>query len=71
MASEEPSSSVAPPRMLLIALCTATFLAALNFFAISPFVTEVQQSQYLVALIGQITMLMILTSAVLGLVIDR
>ena len=57
-------------RMLLVALGTATFLAALNFFAISPFTTEIAADlDTSVALIGQITMLMILTSAVLGLAI--
>jgi DHA1 family inner membrane transport protein len=70
MAIAESRTSLAPPRTLLIALCTATFLAALNFFAISPFVTEIADDlDTSVALVGQITMVMILTSAILGLVI--
>jgi predicted MFS family arabinose efflux permease len=59
-----------PSRSLVVALCTATFLAALNFFAISPFVPEIaDELDTSVALVGQITMVMILTSAILGLAI--
>jgi len=55
---------------LQIALSISTFLAALNFFAISPFLPEIAADLGTsVPLIGQVATLMILISAVVGLVV--
>ena len=55
---------------LQIALSLSIFLAALNFFALSPFTPQIAADLHTsVPLVGQISTLMILTSAVFGLVI--
>ena len=55
---------------LQIALSLSIFLAALNFFALSPFTPRIAADLHTsVPLVGQISTLMILTSALLGLVI--
>lgn len=57
-------------RRLLAALCLASFLAALNFFALAPFYPEMARDlDTTVPLLGQATTLMILISAGLGLVV--
>lgn len=57
-------------RAVLIALCVAAFTAALNFFATSPFYPEIADDLATsVPLLGQVTTLMILISAVLGLMV--
>jgi predicted MFS family arabinose efflux permease len=53
---------------MLVALCVASFLAALNFFATSPFYPVMADDlDTTVPLLGQVTTLMILVSTVLGL----
>ena len=55
---------------VLAALCVASFLAALNFFAATPFYPEIAVDlRTSVPLLGQVTTLMILISAGLGLAI--
>ena len=55
---------------LLAALCVASFLAALNFFATSPFYPVMARDlDTTVPLLGQVTTLMILISTVLGLAV--
>jgi predicted MFS family arabinose efflux permease len=55
---------------LLAALCVASFLAALNFFATAPFYPVMARDlDTTVPLLGQVTTLMILVSTVLGLAV--
>jgi predicted MFS family arabinose efflux permease len=55
---------------MLAALCVASFLAALNFFAPTPFYPEMARDlQTTVPLLGQVMTIMVLISAALGLVI--
>jgi predicted MFS family arabinose efflux permease len=55
---------------LIAALCTASFLAALNFFAITPFYSEIAGDlDASVPLLGQVATLMILISALLGMAV--
>ena len=75
MASEAlPHRTPAPAAQgdlrLLLALCLASFLAALNFFVLSPFYPAMARDlDTTVPLLGQATTLMILISASLGLVV--
>jgi predicted MFS family arabinose efflux permease len=53
---------------VLVALCIASFLVALNFLATTPFYLQIARDlDTTVALLGQVVTLMILISAVLGL----
>ncbi len=55
---------------LLAALCVAAFLAALNFFATTPFYPPMARDLHTtVPLLGQVVTLMVLLSAGLGLVV--
>lgn len=63
------STSADPSHVrILIALCVASFLAALNFFATSPFYPEITRDLgTTVPVLGQIATLLIFISALLGL----
>jgi MFS family permease len=55
---------------VLAALCVAAFLAALNFFATTPFYPAMAPDLHTtVPLLGQLVTLMVLSSAGLGLVV--
>src|SRR5215213_6194726 len=59
-----------PTTRVVIALCVSAFLAALSFFAASPFFPQMSRDLgTTVPLLGQVTTVMILTSAGLGLVV--
>jgi predicted MFS family arabinose efflux permease len=61
---------VAGQRRILIGLCAASFLASLNFLAMSPFYPQITSDlETTVPLLGQIATLLILISALLGLVV--
>lgn len=66
-----PVTNVQPGNgRLLAALCVASFLAALNFFATAPFYPVMARDlDTTVPLLGQVTTLMILISTVLGLAV--
>lgn len=66
-----PATQVQPGNgRLLAALCVASFLAALNFFATAPFYPVMARDlDTTVPLLGQVTTLMILISTVLGLLV--
>lgn len=55
---------------LIAALCVASFLAALNFYAITPFYSQIADDlDTSVPLLGQVATVMILISATLGMVV--
>ncbi len=59
-----------PDRRILIALCAASFLAALNFLAPAPFYPQIARDLgTTVSLLGQVMTLMIMISAGLGLIV--
>ena len=67
---------VSPPlfapadRRILAALCIAAFLAALNFFATTPFYPDIARDLHTtIPLLGQVVTLMVLISAGLGLTV--
>jgi len=67
--ASEPPLPAAGGRVLA-ALCVAAFLAALNFFATTPFYPPMARDQHTtVPLLGQVVTLMLLLSAGLGLVV--
>lgn len=67
----QPVAAIQPgDGRLLAALCLASFLAALNFFATAPFYPAMARDlSTTVPLLGQVTTLMILFSTVLGLAV--
>jgi predicted MFS family arabinose efflux permease len=77
MAEDAPAQSGSPvviaekrgdEARVLAALCATAFLAALNFFAITPFYPEMARDLHTtVPLLGQVVTLMVLISAGLGL----
>lgn len=70
--STEPAAAVEVRRdaLVLAALCVASFLAALNFYAATPFYSRISRDlDTTVPLVGQVATLMILVSACLGLAV--
>jgi DHA1 family inner membrane transport protein len=70
--SVSPADRVGKPTetRLIAALCVASFLAALNFFAITPFYSQIADDlDTSVPLLGQVATLMILVSVVLGMAV--
>src|SRR5215217_1656766 len=67
-ARAEPAARVVAPGRLQILLCLSAFLAALNYFAPTPFYPQMARDlQTTVPLLGQVVTLMALISAGLGL----
>jgi predicted MFS family arabinose efflux permease len=63
-----PTDQTRRDNLVIAALCVASFLAALNFFATSPFYAEMADDlDTTVPLLGQVTTAMICISTVLGL----
>src|ERR671912_2813203 len=63
-----PALPAAAPGRIQILLCLSAFLAALNFFASTPFYPQMARDlQTTVPLLGQVVTLMALISASLGL----
>ncbi|HEU5434627.1 MAG TPA: MFS transporter, partial [Thermomicrobiales bacterium] len=70
LATTSDDEPEAPGRLMLPALSAAAFLAALNFFAPTPFFPLIARDlQTTVPLLGQMVTLMVLVSAALGLVV--
>jgi MFS transporter, DHA1 family, inner membrane transport protein len=68
-ARTEPTLSTAAPGRIQILLCLSAFLAALNYFAPTPFYPQMARDlQTTVPLLGQVVTLMALISAGLGLI---
>lgn len=68
--STSVSASTATPRLALATLCVAGFLAAMNFFATSPFYADMADDlDTSVPLLGQLVTIMLLISAALGLIV--
>lgn len=68
--ADTPAMAASGTLLALAALCVAAFLAALNFFATSPFYPDMADDlDTTVPLLGQAATLMLLVSAVLGLVV--
>ncbi|HEY7031923.1 MAG TPA: MFS transporter [Thermomicrobiales bacterium] len=68
----EPATTVEvrSGRWILVGLCVASFLAALNFYAATPFYPRIARDlETTVPLLGQVATLMILISAGLGLAV--
>jgi predicted MFS family arabinose efflux permease len=66
--STSATSAPAASRLALATLCVAGFLAAMNFFATSPFYADMADDlDTSVPLLGQLVTLMLVISAVLGL----
>jgi predicted MFS family arabinose efflux permease len=69
-APDEVSQDLDAGNRVLAALCIASFLASLNFYAMTPFYTEIANDlDTTVPLVGQVATLMILISAGLGLAV--
>jgi MFS transporter, DHA1 family, inner membrane transport protein len=67
-ATTSPPRPGVSDRCVLAALCVAAFLAALNFYAPTPFYPQMARDlQTTIPLLGQVVTLMVLTSAGLGL----
>ena len=66
--TDAPATAASGTLLALAALCVAAFLAALNFFATSPFYPDMADDlDTTVPLLGQAATLLLLVSAVLGL----
>lgn len=70
MSTSAPAAPATASRLALATLCVAGFLAAMNFFATSPFYADMADDLGTsVPLLGQLVTVMLLISAALGLVV--